>query len=442
MRNSYLHTRIALLLGSLVAGLSLLLVALWLHASRLAIHEEVEAAGRVSEQMLQVLTADATAPAALVERVRPLGRVRAHELVVRAADGSLLYRSPAPVYKAGRSAPAWFAALLDPQLPVRELTVGELRLHLLPDASRAQLDAWDELRWLGLLLAVLIASCGLLVRHALLRAMRPLDQVMAALDSMGHGHFSTRLPIFPSSELGRLARAFNGMADRLKQAVDENVQLETERELAARLQQRLAAERSEIARELHDELAQGVTAVRALAGAIVQRTAEQPQIRAQAAHVVAAAGEMQQGVRRILNRLHTPAAEADQLFDEMLQRWRQRHPEIVLDCRRSTSLAACSDEVAGTVVRAAQEGLTNVVRHAAARRVELTVLDEAGTLALRLSDDGQGTGDGRHAGSGLGLAGMRERVALLGGSLRAGPCDGGGFALEICLPRQFEELFQ
>jgi two-component system sensor histidine kinase UhpB len=69
-------------------------------------------------------------------------------------------------------------------------------------------------------------------RFALDRALRPVGQVMAALDRTGHGRFDTRLPVFPVPELGRLARAFNGMADRLAQAVNENVRLENDRELA------------------------------------------------------------------------------------------------------------------------------------------------------------------------------------------------------------------
>lgn len=434
-----LHTRVALVLAGLALVLAMSLAALWLYATRQAITEELDATGRVSEQMLRLLTLRVASSDELVAVVRPLGRVRAHELVVLDGAGEVRYHSPAPAYKAGRSAPEWFGALLDPQLPVRNIQVGALRLRLEPDASRSLLDAWDQLRWLGLGLGAFLAVLCLLVRQALLGALRPLDQVLAALDSMGLGHFETRLPIFPTSELSRLARAFNGMADRLKLAVDENVRLETERELSARLQQRLDAERRDIAHELHDELAQGVTAVRALAGAIVQRTAGHPEIRAQAGYVVEAAGEMQLGVRRILNRLHTPAVDADQALAEMLERWRQHHPEIRLDCRCRLRLADCPDELAGTLLRAVQEGLTNVVRHAAARYVDLELVVRDGALQLRLTDDGRGCASRENAGCGLGLAGMRERVERLGGVLSAAVLPAGGFELNIRLPGRIEE---
>ena len=199
------------------------------------------------------------------------------------------------------------------------------------------------------------------------------------------------------------------------------------------------AERRDIAHELHDELAQGVTAVRALAGAIVQRTAGHPEIRAQAGYVVEAAGEMQLGVRRILNRLHTPAVDADQALAEMLERWRQHHPEIRLDCRCRLRLADCPDELAGTLLRAVQEGLTNVVRHAAARHVDLELVVRDGALQLRLTDDGRGSANRENAGCGLGLAGMRERVERLGGVLSAAVLPAGGFELNIRLPGRIEE---
>jgi len=284
LRQAGLHTRVGLVLTGLAACLLLVLGSLWLHATRNSVHEEVEAATRVSEQWLKVVLGELRAlpPAERGERLLAvaagIGRVRANVLEVHDAAGQLRHVSPPSAYKAGRAAPAWFATLLASDLPPRHLDFDGYRLSLFPDSSRAVLDAWDELLgmagWAGLLLVGLFAG----VRQALGRALRPLDQVMQALDRTGRGRFDTRLPQFASPELGRLARAFNGMADRLKAAVDDNVRLETAREVAEQMRTRLEeerrAERESIARELHDELAQGVTAVRALAGAIVQRTTE------------------------------------------------------------------------------------------------------------------------------------------------------------------------
>ena len=78
-----------------------------------------------------------------------------------------------------------------------------------------------------------------------------------------------------------------------------------------------------------------------------------------------------------------------------------------------------------------QEALTNTLRHADARRVEVTVETGGGTLELDVRDDGRG---GVPDGTGHGIPGMRERVALLGGTLEAAPLPGGGFRVHARLP--------
>lgn len=440
-----LHTRVGLVLSALAASLLLVLGGLWLHATRNAVHEEVEAATRVSEQWLRVVIGELQAlpPDVRGERLLAvatgIGRVRANVLTVHDAGGQLRHVSPPSPYKAGREAPAWFADLLSSPLPPRHLSMDGYRLSLLPDSSRAVLDAWDELQGMAgwALLALLALFAG--VRQALGRALRPLDQVMLALDRTGRGRFDTRLPQFASPELGRLARAFNGMADRLKAAVDDNVRLETAREVAEQMQVRVElerrAERESIARELHDELAQGITAVRALGGAIAQRTAEQPALHGHAQSIVAVTGEMQNGVRRILHRLRSKPDDLSVRLAQYIEAWRGQHG-IALDSRISLPDGAIDDELAQGVLRIVQEGLTNIVRHARASRVELTVLANDAEWRVRLADNGCGAGQGpsEQGGCGLGLRGMRERVALLGGHLEFTSPAGGGFVFEARLP--------
>jgi len=442
-RQLSLHTRVGLVFTALAASLLLVLAGLWLHGARNATHEEIEAASRVSQQWLQVVAGEMRQlpPAVLPERllavVKPLGRIRANALEVIAADGRLLYRSPAPTYKAGRVVPAWFAALLDPALESRSIQVGELQLNLHPDASRSLIDAWDDLLamagWALLLLVIIFVAS----RRALDHALRPLAQVMQALERTGSGRFDTRLPVFATPELGRLSRAFNGMADRLKAAVNSNVLMETEREVAEQMQARLEDERRIIARELHDELAQGITAVRALAGAIVQRTSEQPALFSPAQSIVAVTGEMQEGVKAILLRLRPqPAAGLKVALENLLAAWRLQHEEIELSASLALSTRPVADDVAQAAMRIVQEGLTNIARHAGASRVELCLSQDAGHLDISLTDNGCGRQQrpSTQAGCGFGLAGMAERVASLGGSLKFINPAGGGFSLLASLP--------
>ncbi|MCA0441835.1 MAG: HAMP domain-containing protein [Proteobacteria bacterium] len=437
-----LHTRISLLLTGLAAILLMVLASLWVHGMRSSIHEEISAANRVSVQWLKALASDVqSAPPEFVAQrvlsmVRPLGRIRANALEVFTEDGRRLYASPAPTYKADRTAPGWFTALVAPVFAVHRVGVGNLELVISPDHSRAVVDAWDDLQVLCLWAVALLGALFALVRWALGRTMRPLEQVMDALDCTGGGRFDVRLPVFPLRELGRLSLAFNGMADRLEEAVEDNVCLKSEREVARLLQARMEDERRAVARELHDALAQGITGARTLAGAIAQRTHDQPALHHCAQSIVALTGEMQDGIKAILHRLRS-ALECDlaAAIEHERTRWGWLYPHLELGCRVDIGSASLSADIAQTALRVVQEGLINIVRHAKATRAELWIERSGGWLNIRLSDNGCGLGSGTgHPGSGLGLTGMRERIAAQGGQLELNTAASGGLCVLARLP--------
>lgn len=186
------------------------------------------------------------------------------------------------------------------------------------------------------------------------------------------------------------------------------------------MQGSLEADRRAVARELHDELAQGITAVRALAGAIAQRTEAQPDVQGYAGNIVSVTGQMQDGIRTICTGC------ANRQRNRCLPAWSATWPPGGSSIRRSSwkadelGDAPLSDELAGCALRIVQEGLTNVVRHAQARHAEVRVWRRSGDLEIVVADDGVGLGGepSAQAGSGLGLTGMVERVELLGGVLR------------------------
>jgi len=445
-----LHTRISLLLTAVVASLMLALGGLWLSNTRDSIHEEIEAGTRVCEQWLNVLTGEmrsapsASAGARLLADIRAVGRIRANALEVIDGAGQRVYLSPQPTYKAGRASPAWFARITEPVFAPRRISAGNLTLIITPDSSRSGLDAWDSLSAMTAWACALLATLFIAARWALNRALHPLDQIKAALEHTGEGRFDTRLPVYASRDLNRLSTAFNGMADRLNEAVNDNVRLDSERELARLLQARLEAERRGIARELHDELAQGITAVRALSGAIVQRTTDQPALHGHAQSIIAVTNQIQEGIRSILQRLRPTGDNAhsdlEQALQHYLETWQQHYPELALHADIRTGTLQIDDELAVTVLRIIQEGLTNVVRHAAAAQVQLTLhtlqQDDGDWLELTLTDNGRGLSDqaSGNAGCGFGLTGMRERVDALHGELSVAGVAGGGTCLRARLP--------
>ena len=442
LRSPSLHGRLSLVLTTLIAVMMMIGASVWLRETRLAIHEEVEAATRVAEQWLKVLVPETLAdgPQArerLMEHLGAIGRIRANRLEVFAVDGQRLYVSPESPYKAGRHAPEWFAGWVAPELAERRLEANGLAVVLTPDTSRAVLDAWDHvgaaLGWaLALLLAIWLAT-----RFAIDRALAPITEIHTALERGASGRFDQRLPEYATRELALLARSYNRLADSLDESLAENARLEQDQALARALQARLEQERRAIARELHDELGQGITAVRSIAGAIIQRTTEQPGINGSAQAILAMTTQMQDGVHTILQRLRSRSADSQVRIEEAIESycalWASHHGDIRVDCTIEALGEQVTDALGLTILRMVQESLTNVARHAHATRVEVRLGVRDDEIEVEVIDNGRGLGEnpapGRH-----GLVGMRERIAELHGELELSSPPEGGLNVRARLP--------
>ena len=196
-------------------------------------------------------------------------------------------------------------------------------------------------------------------------------------------------------------------------------------------------ERVALARELHDTVAHHVSAiaVQAQAGGVL--AVAQPE---KAAEVLAAIeseasltlGEMRSMVR--LLRDEEPVDYAPPLGVSDLPALSRADTTPTVEVSVDPTATAIAGPVDATLYRLAQESLTNAVRHArGATRVTIDVRRVGTNVRMRVSDDGQ-TQPGRVTQSGFGLRGMSERAELLGGSLTAGPCAGGGWLVEAVLP--------
>ena len=442
LRSPSLHGRLSLVLTTLIAVMMIIGTGVWLRETRQAIHEEVEAATRVAEQWLKVLVPETLADgpqarARLMDHLGAIGRIRANRLEVFDADGQRLYVSPESPYKAGRHAPDWFAGWVAPEVAERRLAADGLSVVLTPDTSRAVLDAWDHLGaalgWaVALLLAIWFAT-----RFAIDRALAPINEIHGALERGADGQFDQRLPEYATRELALLARSYNRLADSLDESLAENARLEQDQALARALQARLEQERRAIARELHDELGQGITAVRSIAGAIIQRTTEQPGINGSAQAILAMTTQMQEGVHTILQRLRSRAADNQVRVEEAIESycalWASHHGDIRIECRIEPLGEQVSDALGLTILRMVQESLTNVARHAHATRVQVRLGVRDGQIEVEVIDNGRGLGQnpapGRH-----GLVGMRERIAELHGRLELSSSPEGGLNVRARLP--------
>jgi signal transduction histidine kinase len=211
-------------------------------------------------------------------------------------------------------------------------------------------------------------------------------------------------------------------------------QLEREREEQARTA--VAEERNRIARELHDEVAHAMSVIAVQADAAEGALARDPALvqRPLVAIRDTARGALAD-MRRVLGALRGdgPAdlapepglARAGALIEQA------RDAGLRVELRVDGEPAALPPALDLAAYRVLQEGLTNARKHAAASHVEVVLRYRPDRIGVEVIDDGGSSGPG--GGSGRGLAGIRERVALLGGEFVAGP-RARGFALRVTLP--------
>ncbi|HKT05139.1 MAG TPA: histidine kinase [Rugosimonospora sp.] len=239
-------------------------------------------------------------------------------------------------------------------------------------------------------------------------------------------------PLMLTAILSGLAAWLLGIAVK---AVRANVALLAER-AELRAEAVLASERLAIARELHDVVAHhmGLAVVRAEAGRIAAErdpATAGPALRAVAEDARHALAE----TRRLVGAWRAPGAALDQpaaldQLDPLLERARSAGLDVWPSVEGDLSTLPAGVGAAG--YRIVREALSNVVRHAvAATRVEVRVCRRPDALHVSIVDNGTVV-----AGSGVGhgLVGIRERVALYGGTAEAGPRPGGGFAVTATLP--------
>jgi signal transduction histidine kinase len=229
---------------------------------------------------------------------------------------------------------------------------------------------------------------------------------------------------------------------RLERRAHESTRRAVEAEVAAAEQAMAAvvAERTRIARELHDIVAHAVSMMVVQAGAAEQVVEDDPAFTRRALGAIRATGtdalaEMRRVVA-VLRDTEEPGALMPQpgldglgaLLRDAESTGLATTLEVTGDARE---LPAGVDLAAYRIV---QEAVTNVRRHAGASRVAVRVAYGEGEVRLEVVDDGRGPGEGAVNGTGHGMVGMRERVALYGGTVEAGPAPGRGFSVRAVLP--------
>jgi two-component system, NarL family, sensor histidine kinase UhpB len=300
------------------------------------------------------------------------------------------------------------------------LVLAALVLALSPATVSPTVTAQE---WIVLAIGTgVVLAVNLVLLRRVFGPLERLERTMERVDPLDPGR---RIAVAePDDEIARLGKAFNAMLDRLEwERADSGRR-------ALRAQE---AERARLARELHDELGQLLT------GVVLQLegfgVAVAPGRRGQLVEIQDTVREGVQAVREIAQGLRPPALDEFGLRASLVALAVGFGERSGLTVRQGIDpdLPPLDREAELAIYRVAQEAMTNVARHAGARNVELSLARRDGAVALSVRDDGRGI-EQEHLGSATGVAGMRERALLVGGSLEISGSPGGGTDVRLWVP--------
>ncbi|MBV2353824.1 HAMP domain-containing sensor histidine kinase [Streptomyces sp. J2-1] len=266
-------------------------------------------------------------------------------------------------------------------------------------------------------LAAMLVANGMLLRVGLAPLQR-LTRAMTTTDLLRPG---VRPTVTGRAEVAELITAYNAMLDRL------------EAERAASAAHALSAQESErhrIARELHDEVGQTLTAVLLELKRVSGHAP--PDVATELHQVQEATRAGLDEIRRIARRLR-PGVLEELGLPSALKALTGEFTGPALTARHhiDSDLPPLGHDTELVLYRVAQESLTNAARHSGAHRVDLTLRRVAHGIELSVRDDGHGIGD---ALEGAGISGMRERALLVGATLTLTPGSGSGTEVRLAVP--------
>ncbi|WP_106397280.1 sensor histidine kinase [Actinocorallia populi] len=224
------------------------------------------------------------------------------------------------------------------------------------------------------------------------------------------------------------------------QSLEERA-LQSEHERDTQVRMAMAAERARIARELHDVIAHNVSVMVVQADGAAYAIDTDVDRAKNALETISATGRLALGeMRRLLGVLresddtgtYTPQPGVEQL-DELVEQ--VRDAGLPLEFTVEGEPKELPQGLQLSVFRIVQEALTNTLKHAGpGARARVRLRYDNGGVGIHVQDDGRGNAMVENDGKGHGLAGMRERAALYGGTVRAEPVPGGGFEVDVRLP--------
>ncbi len=286
-------------------------------------------------------------------------------------------------------------------------------------------------RTLLLLLGFSVASMAA-VWLAVDNALKPVRMLEKFIRGLAENKKIDRLPSFRLKEYAQLATALNTLSVSLSQA--RNAQKDFSQKVIAAIE----AERESIARDLHDEIGQTITAL-VYTGKFVEMRGQQAgddELASCCADIRRLTGEMNVQLKEVIKRLRPSGTDVADLIEgihELIAGWNAGVTGTRFQFEHDDAVALLDSQQTLSFYRIAQESLTNVIRHSRATRCDIAFRKEDGCIVLTIADNGIGIADSDIRMHG-GLYGIRERADMMGAELSIAKGALGGVTIRVSLP--------
>jgi two-component system sensor histidine kinase UhpB len=545
-----LRLRLNFLLTTIMIIFIFALFVVALSTTKQQIREGVESANRVSMQLLDTVIAstvqnpewgntDKVVSLFLME----LGHVRSNTISLYSLENRLIYKTPDSTYRMDENPPKWFIKLLAPPMETKSRLINYGRLVVQTNPTGAIKEAWAETSHLLFTVLLFFIALNIILYLMLGKWLRPITPMLNAIEKMGKGNFSVRLPKFSVPEFKLIADNFNKMGISLESFIKENnrlaliaeqtadaviihdsnlnvsfwnnsaekmfgykkveiigkpamliipknrsneltenfnaiskkktiknfetqrvakngrlidvsisasvlvdpkskkiignivsirdisekliakksqLQLEKNRQLTTIIQDHIEDERRSLARELHDELGQYVSAIKIFAKNITNRSkGKDNDIQESSISVTAAANQIYDGMHNIIRKLRPGSLDNLGLKDtlkDLVANWNKQHKRLDITLSANANLDNLGEAININVYRIIQEAMNNCLKHADASKVNIVIEERNKNLFLEFSDNGVGFNRSILINTKqFGLVGIQERVNSLGG---------------------------
>ena len=545
-----LRLRLNFLLTIIMLIFMLALFVVTMSTTKQQIREGVESANRVSMQLLDtVITSSIQNPdwgntdKVMGLFLMELGHVRSNTISLYNLQNRLIYRTPDSTYRMDENPPKWFVKLLAPPMETKSRLINYGRLVVQTNPTGAIKEAWAETSHLLFTVLLFFIALNIILYLTLGKWLRPITPMLNAIEKMGKGNFSVRLPNFSVPEFKLIADNFNKMGLSLESFIKENnrlaliaeqtadaviihdsnlnvsfwnssaekmfgykkseilgksamliipknrskeltenfnaisknkiiknfetqrlakngmlidvsisasalidpkskkiigdivsirdisekliakksqLQLEKNRQLTTIIQDHIEDERRSLARELHDELGQYVSAIKIFAQNITNRSkGKDNDIQESSLSVTAAANQIYDGMHNIIRKLRPSSLDNLGLKDtlkDLVATWKKQHKGLDIGLRVDEDLDSLGEAININVYRIIQEAMNNCLKHADASKVNILIEKKNKNLYLEFADNGVGFNKSILSKTKqFGLVGIQERVNSLRG---------------------------